>query len=323
MLMFRFTAASLLTPCLLTITALAQPPQPLPVTPRPELTQEAAAVYLKQLQSDDYFQRQQATEELYQLGVDSIPSLVEACSNPEAETAFRAVSVLEHLYVESLMLGDDALTDRIETAFETLSQSTQPLIVDKIQYIYDQNSLIAEQALILKIRRLGGIVVFTESVTRRVPFENRMIQRIGVDVVIGHDWKGGEPGLKALHRLGSLRRIYLVDGAPVALSALEEIQSYQPNLEIHRRSPARLGVQGMNGPDECRLSMINANSAAAKAGMLEQDVVIAFGDDPIRNFDELIKAIQKHQPGETIPVRILRDSREVKLNVVLEGWHPD
>lgn len=305
------------------VSVCAQPPVPLPVVPRPELSAEAAQRFLQLLESDDYHLRQQATQELLLIGSGSIPDLVEACSSPEPETAYRAVSVLEHLYVESLMLEDDALTDQIENALEALAQANQPLIADKIQYIYDQNSLIAEQALILKVRRLGGIVVFTDTVTRRVPFENRMIQRVGVDVVIGPDWNGGEPGLKALHRLGALRRIYLVDGAPVSMAALEEIQSYQPNLEIQRRSPARLGVQGLNGIDECRLSAINANSAAAKAGLMPGDVVISFGSDPIRNFDDLIKSIQKHQPGEVIPVRILRDNREAKLDVTLEGWHQD
>ncbi len=322
-MLFRIKLTALLVVSVVPMTVHAQPALPLPVVPRPELTHESATHFLRLLQSDNYFEREQASNALEHIGTDSISDLTAACSSADAETAFRAVSILEHLYVDSLMLEDDELTDQIENSLESLSQSTQPLIADKIQYIYDQNSLIAEQALIRKVRRLGGIVVFTDTVTRRVPFENRMIQRVGVDVVIGPDWSGGEPGLKALHRLGALRRIYLVDGAPVSMAALEEIQSYQPNLEIQRRSPARLGVQGLNGIDECRLSAINANSAASKAGLDAGDVVVAFGADPIRNFDDLIKSIQKHQPGEVIPMRILRNNQELRLEVTLEGWHQD
>ncbi len=301
----------------------AQLSRPLPLVPTATLSPAVWQRAIVQLRSDNYHIRQDATELLYDAGPDAVPDLVQTCLHGEPETSFRAMEILERLYVKSLMLQDEDAIEAIEVGMDQITVAGKPLLADKIQYIYDQNSIVAERALIRKIKSLGGIIVYATNVTRRVPFENRTTEHVGVDVVIGEDWIGGETGLKNLYHLGSLRRLYLVNGAPVSRSALEEVQAYQPSVEIADRPRSRLGVEGMSGLDECRITGVAPGSAAAKAGIRPNDIIFAFGNEPIRTFDSLVQTIQKFQPGDQVPVRVYRDNQEQRLTVTLEGWTQD
>ncbi|MBN1400348.1 MAG: trypsin-like peptidase domain-containing protein, partial [Anaerolineae bacterium] len=53
------------------------------------------------------------------------------------------------------------------------------------------------------------------------------------------------------------------------------------------------------------------------------DVVIAIDGVPVANFDELLREIAKHLPGDQVELTILRDGRELNLNVELEARPQD
>jgi len=57
---------------------------------------------------------------------------------------------------------------------------------------------------------------------------------------------------------------------------------------------------------------------AEKAGMKSGDIIVRFGDKKIENIYDYTYALQEHKAGETVTVVVLRDNKEVSLNVTLE-----
>ena len=53
------------------------------------------------------------------------------------------------------------------------------------------------------------------------------------------------------------------------------------------------------------------------AGIVEGDVIVKVGDRPIAGADELVVAVRERQPGETVPVELVREGRPLTLSVVL------
>ncbi|WP_405134912.1 trypsin-like peptidase domain-containing protein [Nocardia sp. NBC_01388] len=64
---------------------------------------------------------------------------------------------------------------------------------------------------------------------------------------------------------------------------------------------------------------VQAGSPAAKAGIVEGDVIVKVGDRDVSGPDELTVAVQSHQIGQTVTVRLIRDGREVDVPVTLES----
>ncbi len=58
------------------------------------------------------------------------------------------------------------------------------------------------------------------------------------------------------------------------------------------------------------IGTIEPKSAAEKMGLKSGDIIVAFNDEQIRNFEMLRSAVGKRKPGDDIEVKILRDSRE-------------
>ncbi|MBF6208518.1 trypsin-like peptidase domain-containing protein [Nocardia asteroides] len=58
---------------------------------------------------------------------------------------------------------------------------------------------------------------------------------------------------------------------------------------------------------------------AAKAGIVEGDVIVKVGDREVTNPDELVVAVQSREIGETVNVQLIRDGRQVDVPVTLES----
>jgi M6 family metalloprotease-like protein len=56
---------------------------------------------------------------------------------------------------------------------------------------------------------------------------------------------------------------------------------------------------------------------AHEAGILPGDVLFAFGDDGVESFRDLVRAVGRHEPGELVPLGILRGGEEIERTVRL------
>jgi putative serine protease PepD len=84
---------------------------------------------------------------------------------------------------------------------------------------------------------------------------------------------------------------------------------------------ADLGVNARSvtdgATDGAQVQNVAANGPAALAGIVEGDVVVKVGDRPIAGADELVVAVREHNPGETVPVELVREGRSLTVSAVL------
>ncbi|GAA2971759.1 S1C family serine protease [Actinokineospora diospyrosa] len=64
---------------------------------------------------------------------------------------------------------------------------------------------------------------------------------------------------------------------------------------------------------------VTDGGAAAKAGLAEGDVIRKVGDRQVRNAAELTVAVRQYQPGQTVPVVLARQGRELTIQVTLQS----
>ena len=86
---------------------------------------------------------------------------------------------------------------------------------------------------------------------------------------------------------------------------------------------ADLGVNARSvtdgATDGAQVQNVTANGPAAAAGIVEGDVIVKVGDRTIAGADELVVAVRERQPGETLPVELVREGRPLTVSVTLGG----
>jgi hypothetical protein len=63
---------------------------------------------------------------------------------------------------------------------------------------------------------------------------------------------------------------------------------------------------------------VREGTPAAKAGLKGGDVLVEFDGKPIDNLYDFTYALRAHKPGDVVPVKVLRDGKEMKVEVTLE-----
>lgn len=63
---------------------------------------------------------------------------------------------------------------------------------------------------------------------------------------------------------------------------------------------------------------VREGTPAAKAGLKGGDVLVEFDGKPIDNLYDFTYALRAHKPGDVVPVKVLRDGAEMKVQVTLE-----
>ena len=118
-------------------------------------------------------------------------------------------------------------------------------------------------------------------------------------------------------------------GTKISAAGAAKLATALPNAEIDRRGGALLGVSGSRGDRPCVVSTVQPDSAAAKAGIREYDVVVSFDGKPIGDFTELTAAISEKVGGETVEMEIVRATasespesaaKPMKVKVTLGSW---
>ncbi len=66
-----------------------------------------------------------------------------------------------------------------------------------------------------------------------------------------------------------------------------------------------------------RVARVTQGSGAAAAGIVAGDAITRIAGDPVTNWQELVSAVQKHKPGETITVTIVRDGKTTRVRATL------
>ena len=67
-----------------------------------------------------------------------------------------------------------------------------------------------------------------------------------------------------------------------------------------------------------KFSDVRPNSPAAKAGFKAGDILVQFGDKPIKNLYDFTDALRRSKVGDVVEVKVLRDGQPVTASVTLE-----
>jgi S1-C subfamily serine protease len=78
---------------------------------------------------------------------------------------------------------------------------------------------------------------------------------------------------------------------------------------------ARSVSDGTN--DGAQVQNVQQGGAAAAAGIVEGDVIVRVAERPIAGADELVVAVRERNPGDTVPVELIREGRPLTVSVVL------
>jgi serine protease Do len=90
------------------------------------------------------------------------------------------------------------------------------------------------------------------------------------------------------------------------------------------RGRAVLGVQitVQNGSGNVQVATVNRNSAAERAGIIEGDILLSANGTELSTFANLRAVLDGLSPGDSMELRILRNSEEVVLTVILDEYTP-
>jgi hypothetical protein len=67
-----------------------------------------------------------------------------------------------------------------------------------------------------------------------------------------------------------------------------------------------------------KFSDVRPGSPAAKAGLKPGDILVQFGDKPIKNLYDFTDALRRGKPGDVVEVKVLRDGQPLAATVTLE-----
>jgi hypothetical protein len=134
------------------------------------------------------------------------------------------------------------------------------------------------------------------------------------------DWERiDEPGLRRIAHMAAHLAGALADARP-ALTLIRG--AGQPPAETQAAGPgygAYLGTIPDFAPVErgVRLSGVRAGSPAEQAGMQAGDIIVDFGEREVGDLYALTAALRAHRPGDAVSLTLLRQGREVAVQVVL------
>jgi S1-C subfamily serine protease len=110
-------------------------------------------------------------------------------------------------------------------------------------------------------------------------------------------------------------------GIAYAIPADDAIKIARALIKDGRVTHADIGVNAAsvsaNTSEGARVQNLADGGPAAKAGIAEGDVIVKVGDRMVRNAAELTVAVREHNPGEVVPVQLVRQGTQLTVDVTL------
>jgi len=85
--------------------------------------------------------------------------------------------------------------------------------------------------------------------------------------------------------------------------------------DVPRELVADLGLKQRMG---AQVAQVFKDAPAAKAGIEPGDVIVEVNGKPVTNRDDLIRLVTGTKPGTTVPIKLMRDKKEMTVNVTVE-----
>jgi hypothetical protein len=130
--------------------------------------------------------------------------------------------------------------------------------------------------------------------------------------------KVGDKEVPALAALKQLQQLALI-GTDVTVDGKNKLELGLAGTEVDHRSGGFLGVRGGSHAIGCFVDDVVEDTAAAKAGIRQGDVIVYYNGKRILDFDALRDGIAQHPPGESVKVRVMRADTLQAVHVFQKG----
>lgn len=322
--MNRFLAPvlSLLLSSLMAVGVADEPTPPPAVDKAPGVKDSEIDVWLKQLDSNSYVERQAAMVHLKAAGTAGVSALAKIARNSNPEVTARAISLLAVMYgsqdADVAIAADDALESLAEQGSPTAVVRTQEVLTTTL-------ALERRRHAIEAIKRLGGNILPV------VKWDDEGVNEIECDlneentvhhVVLGKRWKGGLDGMKYFSRIPELRTLSVTTDIPLTAEEQGKLKEKLPTIaRIDVRGSAYMGIKSITmEPDICLIDSVVPNSPAKRAGLKPGDVITHVDGLTIQGFLGLTAALKPHNGGDTVYLEVQRQDESLEVEVVLGEW---
>lgn len=144
-------------------------------------TDAQIAAWVTELNADDYFARERATESLQTAGAAAVPALVEAAKSSELETTARSISILGRMALN----GDDETAQSAEQALDALAKSAEAGVVARVKTALRERQAVRREDALVKLNELGA----------NLQMEG---ERVATVLLRGDLWRGTSADLQSL-----------------------------------------------------------------------------------------------------------------------------
>jgi serine protease Do len=108
------------------------------------------------------------------------------------------------------------------------------------------------------------------------------------------------------------------------------VRELLPQLRTGKITRGRIGIEvgdvDRDAIDELKLSnrdgamvgSVLAGGAAEKAGLEAGDVITTYNSKPVKRSEDLVSMVTATKPGTTVPMRVIRDGQERRINITVD-----
>ena len=277
---------------------------------------------IERLASPKFAERAQASRDLVRMGVPAVDALLEAAKSDQPERSQRAVAALEDLFLKSLDNDEDEATDAAFKALDELSLSDDAVLRSRVEAALAANESELYKNSLEELLRLGASVRYLEGVSRIDDF-GKMTPDVDL-IFLDKKWTGGTEGLRHVRRVRPNRGLYIISGSGIPAEAIAKFKA-ESQINVQSRGRSQLGIVNHGFvvvKGGVVVGEIDPTGAAAKAGILPNDVITEFNGGAVTTFDDLVKKIEVTEPGQEIPVKIIRGGEAAELTVTMGSWKP-
>ena len=297
-------------------------------TATPASTEDITA-WIKALDDIHYREREQASQRLLSAGLPALDPLLAVANSNQPEPADRAIWILRNMGRSP----DNALA--IAALEHVVQLKNRPAIVSKAEVELTDRSV---TACAERLEPLGA------EITMQIePIESGPMPFLKVR--LGEKWHGTLEDLRQLARMQRVVRFHL-EGTPVSddvvklfaekpnlanlmlietkvtPDAVDVIKEKHPETTVYVRNLVMLGVSAEKSAAGMVVTQVRPETAAARAEMAQDDIIVSIDGHPIPDFDRLTVRIAQHQPGDKVELEIIRKDKRMKITPVLGAW-PD
>jgi hypothetical protein len=125
----------------------------------------------------------------------------------------------------------------------------------------------------------------------------------------------------ALWRAGSESRLEFQNGAP-RVSPPPRVADAAPGGNDRGYAPVRLGIQpGMteDGESGILVESVSPNTSAADGGIKPGDILLSWNGESLASTADMMTKLRASKPGDIAKIRLLRDGKEMTLDVELKA----